>query len=98
MAARKPISKSLSADHIGDYIAQAASTVFTLENQMAEIERIASMVVRTLEAGRTILSCGNGGGGDAPRGGTHGQIQQAAAGAPGDLPVFGRIGDDLHRQ
>lgn len=61
MAARKSTSKALSADHIGDYIAQAASTVFTLENQAAEIERIAGMVVRTLEAGRTILSCGNGG-------------------------------------
>jgi D-sedoheptulose 7-phosphate isomerase len=61
MAGRKAKSKALSAEHIGDYIAQAASTVFSLENQLAQIEQIARRCVSTLEAGRTILTCGNGG-------------------------------------
>ena len=50
-----------STHAIGDYIAQAASTVFTLENQVAEIAKISALVVKTLKAKRTILSCGNGG-------------------------------------
>ena len=53
--------KPSAADAIGDYIAQAASTVFTLENQVAEIEKIAALCVNTLAAGRTLLTCGNGG-------------------------------------
>ncbi|HEY4329388.1 MAG TPA: SIS domain-containing protein [Phycisphaerae bacterium] len=51
----------LTIEHIGDYIAQAASTVFTLENQIAVIAQIARLCVGTLKAGRTILTCGNGG-------------------------------------
>jgi D-sedoheptulose 7-phosphate isomerase len=61
MVRRKAGSKALSAEHIGNYIAQAASTVFTLENQIGKIEQIARLCVRTLQAGRTILTCGNGG-------------------------------------
>ena len=61
MARRTRNFSQLSADHISDYIAQAASTVFTLENQIAPIARIARLCVRTLEAGRKILTCGNGG-------------------------------------
>ena len=62
MAGRKQArSSSLSAEHIGNYIAQAASTVFTLENQIQRIEQIANLCVTTLKAGRTILTCGNGG-------------------------------------
>jgi len=58
MAGRK---KELEADRIGNYIAQAASTVFTLENQIARIEKIIRLCVGTLKAGRTVLTCGNGG-------------------------------------
>ena len=54
-------SSRFDADHIGDYIAQAASAVFTLENEIGTIARIAQLCVRTLKAGRTILTCGNGG-------------------------------------
>ena len=59
----KPSSKipPLSADRIGDFIAQAASTIFTLENQIPQIARIGALCVQTLKAGRTILTCGNGG-------------------------------------
>jgi D-sedoheptulose 7-phosphate isomerase len=55
--ARKPLSK----DAIGDYIAQAASTIFTLENQIDIIHRIARAIVGTLQKNRTLLTCGNGG-------------------------------------
>ena len=58
MAGRK---QELGADRIGNYIAQAASTVFTLENQIARIEKIIRLCVGTLKSGRTILTCGNGG-------------------------------------
>src|ERR1035437_8448926 len=48
-------------DCVGDYIAQSACTIFTLENQVDQIGRICALVVRALKSGRTILSCGNGG-------------------------------------
>src|SRR6187455_3130483 len=51
----------LNADHIANYIAQSASTIFTLENQIDEIDAIATLCVKTLAAGRTLLTCGNGG-------------------------------------
>ena len=51
----------LTTDHIADYIAQAASAVFTLENQIPTIQKIANACVATLAAGRTLLTCGNGG-------------------------------------
>jgi D-sedoheptulose 7-phosphate isomerase len=55
--ARKPSA----TDRIADYIACAASTIFTLENQTEQIAAIAALCVRALAAGRTILTCGNGG-------------------------------------
>jgi D-sedoheptulose 7-phosphate isomerase len=48
-------------DRIGDFIAQAASTVFTLENHIPTIAAIGDLCVRTLRAGRKLLTCGNGG-------------------------------------
>lgn len=53
--------KSPSTERIGDYIAQAASIVFTLENQIDAIDAIAKLLVKTLKGGRTLLTCGNGG-------------------------------------
>jgi D-sedoheptulose 7-phosphate isomerase len=55
---RKPASNQ---ERIGDFIAQAASTVFSLENQADTIAAIRRLCVRTLRRGRTILTCGNGG-------------------------------------
>ena len=52
---------ALSADLIGDFIAQAASTIFSLESQSAQIARICRLCLQTLRRGRTILTCGNGG-------------------------------------
>ena len=48
-------------ERIGDFIAQAASTVFSLENQADTIAAIRELCVRTLRRRRTILTCGNGG-------------------------------------
>ena len=56
MPAKKPLSK----DAIGDYIANAASTIFTLENQIDTIHRITRAIVGTCSK-RTLLTCGNGG-------------------------------------
>ena len=53
--------KRQDAERIGNYIAQAASTVFELENQLDTIQTIAAMVVETLRRGKTLLTCGNGG-------------------------------------
>ena len=53
--------KPLSQDAIGDYIAQAASTIFTLENQIDTIHKITRAIVATLQKNRTLLTCGNGG-------------------------------------
>src|SRR3954469_16216794 len=59
--AKQKLSRSQIQDRIGDYIAESASTIFTLENQIATIDKIAALAVGTLKAGRTILTCGNGG-------------------------------------
>jgi D-sedoheptulose 7-phosphate isomerase len=56
-ARRKPLSR----DRIGDYIANAASTIFTLENQLPTIEKLNRLLIKTLKSGRTLLTCGNGG-------------------------------------
>jgi D-sedoheptulose 7-phosphate isomerase len=48
-------------DHLGDYIARAASTIFTLENQLDELDQLAALVIKTLKAGNKILTAGNGG-------------------------------------
>lgn len=48
-------------DYLGDYIAQAASTIFTLENQLDTLDGLAALVVKTLKAGNKILTAGNGG-------------------------------------
>jgi D-sedoheptulose 7-phosphate isomerase len=61
MSKRPRPTPTLSEDFIGDYIAQAASTIFTLEDQLPVIARIARLCVQTLRNGRTILTCGNGG-------------------------------------
>src|SRR4029078_4132136 len=46
---------------IGDYIARSASTIFTLENQLPLLEKIAKTCVERLKRGGRILTCGNGG-------------------------------------
>jgi D-sedoheptulose 7-phosphate isomerase len=51
----------LPPDHLADYIARSASTIFTLENQIETIEEIAALVVKTLKGGGKVLTCGNGG-------------------------------------
>jgi D-sedoheptulose 7-phosphate isomerase len=51
----------LSADDIGNYIAQSAATIFTLENELRTIEKITRAVVDALRRGNTLLTCGNGG-------------------------------------
>lgn len=50
-----------SADFIADYIAQSASTIFDLEHQLPTINKITTLVLKTLQSGRTLLTCGNGG-------------------------------------
>ena len=50
-----------SAERIGDYIANAAGTIFTLENQVETIDDIAQAIVKALKKGRTLLTAGNGG-------------------------------------
>jgi D-sedoheptulose 7-phosphate isomerase len=55
---RNPTTKQ---ERIGDFIALAASTVFTLENQVDTIAAIGDLCLRTLRRGRTLLTCGNGG-------------------------------------
>ena len=54
-------ARALSAEHIGNFIAQAASTIFDLENQIPEITRIGALCVDALRAGNKLLTCGNGG-------------------------------------
>jgi D-sedoheptulose 7-phosphate isomerase len=61
MPVRRTRRSGLSTDAIGDYIARAASTIFTLENQIGTIDRISREIVATLQRGRTLLTCGNGG-------------------------------------
>lgn len=56
-----PKKAAFSQDFIGDYIARAASTVFTLENQLDEIQKIGNLFVQTLKRGNKVLTCGNGG-------------------------------------
>jgi D-sedoheptulose 7-phosphate isomerase len=51
----------ISPGPVADYIAESASTIFTLEAQVDEIEKIAKLCVKTLAAGRKLLTCGNGG-------------------------------------
>jgi D-sedoheptulose 7-phosphate isomerase len=51
----------LSQKHIGDFVAQSASTIGSLENQTAAISEICMLCVRTLRRGRLIVTCGNGG-------------------------------------
>lgn len=51
----------LSKDALGDYVAQAASTIFSLENQLDTIHTITRTILKTLQRGRTLLTCGNGG-------------------------------------
>jgi D-sedoheptulose 7-phosphate isomerase len=50
-----------TAEKIGNYIAQSASIIFTLENQIPAIEKIAGVIVRALQGGNKLLTCGNGG-------------------------------------
>jgi D-sedoheptulose 7-phosphate isomerase len=53
--------KTASVEKIGDYIAQSASIIFTLENQIETIDAVAKLLIKTLKGGRTLLTCGNGG-------------------------------------
>jgi D-sedoheptulose 7-phosphate isomerase len=50
-----------SDEKIGDYIAQSASIIFTLENQLAAIQKITGLLVQSLKGGNKLLTCGNGG-------------------------------------
>ncbi len=50
-----------TSDRIGNYIAQSASTIFLLENQIGEIQRACTLIVKTIKSGHTVLTCGNGG-------------------------------------
>jgi D-sedoheptulose 7-phosphate isomerase len=58
-AARK--KNAFDDETIGDYIANAASTIFELEHQLDEIGQIARLFVQTLKRGNKVLTCGNGG-------------------------------------
>ena len=40
--------RKLSSDAIGDFIAESASTIFTLEKQIGEIEAIGGLLLKTL--------------------------------------------------
>jgi D-sedoheptulose 7-phosphate isomerase len=51
----------LNEEKIGNYIAQAASTIFDLENQIPTIEKINALALQTLKRGNKLLTCGNGG-------------------------------------
>ncbi|MCL2640232.1 MAG: SIS domain-containing protein [Phycisphaerales bacterium] len=53
--------RKLSSDAIADFIAESASTIFTLEKQVGEIEKIAALLLKTLRSGHKLLTCGNGG-------------------------------------
>jgi D-sedoheptulose 7-phosphate isomerase len=53
--------RKLPSEKIGDYIAQSASIIFTLENQIPLLEKVAETVVKALQRGSTLLTCGNGG-------------------------------------
>jgi D-sedoheptulose 7-phosphate isomerase len=55
------MSKKLNEQTVGDYIAQSASTIFDLENQISTIEKITALTVQTLQRGNKLLTCGNGG-------------------------------------
>ena len=52
--ARKPVP--LSTEHIGNFIAESATTIFELEHQISTIARIGHLCVQTLQAGRKLLS------------------------------------------
>jgi D-sedoheptulose 7-phosphate isomerase len=51
----------LPPDHLADYIAQSASTIFDLENQIPTIQKISALLLQTLTRGNKLLTCGNGG-------------------------------------
>ncbi len=51
----------LTEEKIGDYIAQSASIIFTLENEIERIQLIAGMIVECLKNGGKLVTCGNGG-------------------------------------
>jgi len=53
--------QAFNEERIGNYIAQSASIIFTLENQLPTIHRIVSLALATLKRGNKILTCGNGG-------------------------------------
>jgi D-sedoheptulose 7-phosphate isomerase len=50
-----------TTDRIADYIANAAGTVFTLENNVDTIDQIVRLLLKTLRKGNTLLTAGNGG-------------------------------------
>jgi len=51
----------LSLEHIGNFIADAASTIFELEHQIPVIAEIGALCVGALKGGNKLLTCGNGG-------------------------------------
>ena len=48
-------------ESIRQYIATSARTIASLERELPMIQRIGKMIVETLQAGRMVLSAGNGG-------------------------------------
>ena len=50
-----------SDENIGNYIAQSASIIFDMENQVDAIHKIISLALATLKRGNKLLTCGNGG-------------------------------------
>ncbi|HVT80119.1 MAG TPA: SIS domain-containing protein [Phycisphaerae bacterium] len=61
MAKKARKRAGISKESIGDYIAEAASTVFELEHCVDEIAEIARLFVQALKRGNKVLTCGNGG-------------------------------------
>jgi D-sedoheptulose 7-phosphate isomerase len=58
---RKSVPAKIPSDRLADYIAQAASAIFDLENQTTTIQKISALLIQTLRRGNKLLTCGNGG-------------------------------------
>ena len=52
---------TFSEENIGNYIAQSASIIFDMENQVDAIHKIITLALATLKRGNKLLTCGNGG-------------------------------------
>lgn len=52
---------TFSEESIGNYIAQSASIIFDMENQIDTLHKIIALTLSTLKRGNKLLTCGNGG-------------------------------------